>query len=190
MATPIRVLLIEDSEDAASLLVRALRQGGFEVASQRVDSAATLKQNLYSAPWDIVIADYSMPGFSGAAALQIVRSIDPDIPFFFVSGTIGEETAVQAMRQGANDYIMKGSLARLIPAIQRELREAEVRREHKRIERRMTQLEKFEIIGKLAGGVAHDFNNVIGAILGWADLGLAEVPRDSRAANFFRQIRG
>ena len=92
------------------------------------------------------------------------------MPFIFVSGTIGEETAVSALKDGAQDYLMKTNLKRLVPAVQRELREAEERLERERLEQQVQQLHKFETIGRLAGGIAHDFNNVIGAILGWAEL--------------------
>lgn len=186
---PLRALIVEDNEDDCALLVRMLRQGGFDVRHKRVDSAATLLQNLEAEPWDVVLSDYSMPGFSGTAALALVRERGLDTPFVFVSGTIGEEIAVNAMRDGAQDYLMKGNLRRLLPAIHRELQEAEVRRQHKNAEQRMRQLEKFEAIGRLAGGIAHDFNNVIGAIMGWAELGESEVPEGSRAARFFHQIR-
>ncbi|HEV2304784.1 MAG TPA: response regulator [Candidatus Acidoferrales bacterium] len=188
MGTPLRLLIVEDSAGDAELMVRLLRKSGYEVQYERVDSRDSLQRSLQQ-PWEIVISDHSMPGFSGLAALQIVRDNRPELPFIFVSGTIGEDTAVEAMRIGAHDYIMKGNLARLVPAIERELREAKNRAEHKRTEQRMRQLEKFEAIGKLAGGIAHDFNNVIGAIMGWAELGSEEVPEGSRARKFFQQIR-
>jgi signal transduction histidine kinase len=129
-----------------------------------------------------------MPGFNGTAALAIVRENDPDVPFIFLSGTIGEEIAVEAMRTGAQDYVLKGNAARLIPSIRRSLAEAEIRRAHKATEQRLRQLEKFEAIGKLAGGIAHDFNNVIGAIMGWSELGLEKVTPESQAAHYFRRI--
>jgi len=131
---------------------------------------------------------YSMPGFKGTDALTMVRQKGLDVPFVFLSGNIGEETAVNAMRAGAQDYVIKGNAARLLPAIQRELREAELRRERKQMEQRVRQLEKFEALGKLAGGVAHDFNNVIGAIMGWAEIGVDRVPSASPEAKLFRNI--
>src|SRR5260370_1282296 len=124
--------------------------------------------------WDLVISDYSMPHFSGTDALKLVRAKNLEMPFIFVSGTIGEETAVAAMRNGAQDYLMKGKLKRLVPAVQRELREHEQRKERERLQKHVQQLQKFEAIGRLSGGIAHDFNNMIGAILGWAELGYEE----------------
>ena len=127
--TPLRLLQVEDTEDDAALVRRALTRSGYEVYAQRVETADALRRELDEAQWDIVIADYTLPGFSGTRALAIVRERHPDLPFIFVSGTIGEDTAVAAMRTGAQDYIMKGNLSRLAPAVARELREAAVRRE-------------------------------------------------------------
>ena len=162
--------MIEDSEDDAELLVRELRRGGYDVHHERVETSAALMAALKSNKWDIVISDHSMPHFSGIAALEILTAMGSDLPFIFVSGTIGEETAVAALKEGAQDYLMKSNLKRLVPAVQRTLRESEARRERQQLERQVQQLHKFEAIGRLAGGIAHDFNNVIGAILGWAEL--------------------
>ena len=189
MATPLRALIIEDSDNDCRLLLSVLQRGGYDVTHQRVCNAASLGVGLEEGPWDIVISDYSMPGFLGTDALAIVREKGLDVPFVFFSGTIGEEIAVNAMRAGAQDYVIKGKAARLLPAIQRELHEARLRSERKQIEQRVRHLEKFEALGKLAGGVAHDFNNVIGAIMGWADLGVDRVASDTYEARLFRNIR-
>lgn len=129
MASSLRVLIAEDSEEDTLLLLRELERSGFAVTSERVDSPDLMAQALDKGPWDLVIGDFNMPSFSGHAALRMLREKDPDVPFIFVSGTIGEDVAVEAMRAGAQDYVMKGNLKRLVPAIQRELRESHARRE-------------------------------------------------------------
>jgi DNA-binding NtrC family response regulator len=125
--------MVEDSEDDAALLLVLLRQGGYEIDSARVDSASGMTRAL-NQKWDIVISDHSMPQFSGTEALKMLRARDAEVPFIFVSGTIGEDAATDAMRVGAQDYVMKANLKRLVPAVQRELRDAEDRRERKRLE--------------------------------------------------------
>lgn len=187
--TALRALIVEDSETDCDLLVRELRKGGYEVTFQRVDSAKALSEALILGTWDIVFSDYSIPGFSGVACLEIIRERGLEVPFVFVSGTIGEEMAVEAMKLGANDYVMKGNTARLLPAIGRELADAALRRQHHAVQQRIRQLEKFEAIGRLAGGIAHDFNNVIGAVSGWAELGLGQAPPSSPMARYFEKIR-
>jgi PAS domain S-box-containing protein len=127
MAVPIRVLLVEDSEEDALLLVRELKRGGYEPAHERVATEVALAAALDRQSWDLVIGDHSMPGFSGIAALVLVRGRGLDIPFICVSGTITEDMAVAAMKAGANDWVTKGQLKRLVPAVDRELREAKGR---------------------------------------------------------------
>src|SRR3989475_5480659 len=134
MHAPLRVLIVEDSEDDALLLVRELRRGGFAPAFGGVDRRKAWRAALARQAWDILFADYSMPHFSGPAALALVRERGLDLPFIFVSGTIGEDTAVEAMRAGAQDYVTKGNLKRLLPAVERELRDARERRDRKRAE--------------------------------------------------------
>ncbi len=124
----LRVLFVEDSLADAFLIERAMTRGGFRVSCDRVDTAEAMTQALEEREWDLVLADHSMPQFSAPEALQLLKQKGLDIPFIIVSGHIEEETAVWAMSAGAHDYIMKDRLARLVPAVQRELREAEVRR--------------------------------------------------------------
>jgi two-component system, cell cycle sensor histidine kinase and response regulator CckA len=134
MMSSLKTLIVEDSEDDAILLVRELRKGGFDVRFERVETAEGLSDALNRGGWDIVLADYTMPQFRGTTALATVRERGLDTPFIFVSGTIGEDVAVEAMKAGADDYVIKGKLKRLLPAVQREMRDAMVRRERLRIE--------------------------------------------------------
>jgi light-regulated signal transduction histidine kinase (bacteriophytochrome) len=129
---PLRLLLVEDSEDDTLHLLRALRKGGYAPLTERVETPEDMTAALQRGQWDIVISDYVLPRFSGLAALAILRQSGLDLPFIVVSGKIGEEVAVGAMKAGAHDYILKSSLARLAPAVERELRDAEVRGERKR----------------------------------------------------------
>ena len=129
--TPLRVLLIEDSASDAALLLRQLRKGGLDVQHTQVENAQDLLSALQSQDWDVVISDYHLPQFDAEAALHIVKDYDADLPFIVVSGTVGEDTAVRMMKSGAHDYLLKDKLARLVPAIQREQIEAQIRRERR-----------------------------------------------------------
>ena len=136
----LRVLVIEDSEDDVLLLNRALQRGGHRPYIRQVEQPASMIDALAEDKWDIIIADYSLPNFSGLAALELLKKSGQDIPFIIVSGAIGEDVAVAAMKAGAHDYILKGNLTRLVPAINRELQEATVRRERRKLEERLTYL--------------------------------------------------
>lgn len=155
--TPLRLLLIEDSEDDAVLVVRELSKAGYAVTSERVDTPEALVAALDRQRWDLVIADYTMPRFSGTAALMVLREYDAEMPFIFVSGTIGEDAAVAAMKTGAHDYIMKGNLKRLVPAVERELREAAHRLSRKVAEARLAHLAYHDALTDLPNRVLlHD----------------------------------
>jgi signal transduction histidine kinase len=133
MRVPLRVLVVEDSREDAEFLKRKLLHGEFDLLSyERVDSAAAMEAALRREAWDLILSDYSIPGFGGLQALGVMKKLGLDLPFILVSGLMGEETAVEAMRCGAHDYVMKDHLARLVPAIRRELAEAVVRRERRR----------------------------------------------------------
>ncbi|HKS37829.1 MAG TPA: SpoIIE family protein phosphatase [Verrucomicrobiae bacterium] len=134
MSKPIRILIVEDSEPDALLLLHELRRAAYEPIFERVDNPAAMSEALDRQSWDLVVADFSMPQFNALAALELLKQKQLDLPFIIVSGTIGEELAVAAMKNGAKDYIMKGNLRRLVPAVERELRETVERRERKRAE--------------------------------------------------------
>lgn len=129
METPLRVLIVEDAPEDAALMVMGLERKGYRVESQRVDTAAALRAALGSDPWDVVISDYAIPGFGGLHALQIVRELHPYQPFIMISGKVGEEAAAQAIRAGADDFLLKGKLSRLAPAIEGAVAERAMRRE-------------------------------------------------------------
>lgn len=137
MSETLHILLVEDSEDDALLLVRQLKKGGYDPQYTRVFDQQNLDRALASQHWDIVISDHNMPNFSSALALRTIRKFDRDLPVIIVSGTIGEEMAVEAMRLGAQDYIMKDNLARLLPAVERELRESINRKSHREAEKQI-----------------------------------------------------
>ncbi len=140
MPKTLRILCVEDSEDDAELLLRELRKGGFAPEHCRVDNEADMREALTGSSWDIVVSDYSMPNFDGISALNVLKRHGTDIPFIIVSANIGEEIAVMAMKAGAHDYIMKDKLARLVPAIERELKEANIRHQHQNSENEMRKL--------------------------------------------------
>jgi CheY-like chemotaxis protein/anti-sigma regulatory factor (Ser/Thr protein kinase) len=135
----LHVLLVEDKEEDAELLLEWLDHGGCPAHAERVETAGEMATALNRQEWDLVIADYSLPRFSGTEALRLLKEQGLDLPFFIVSGTIDEETAVAAMRAGAHDYILKGNMARLLPAIERELREAQERKARRQAELALQQ---------------------------------------------------
>jgi PAS domain S-box-containing protein/putative nucleotidyltransferase with HDIG domain len=136
MDKPIRVLIVDDSEDDGLLLMRNLKNGGFSPSYEQVDTAEAMNKALDEQTWDVILCDNSMPTFDAASALELYKNKRLDLPFIIVSGTIADETAVAAMKAGAHDYIMKGNLARLSSAVDRELREAKNRQE-----RRITEIQ-------------------------------------------------
>jgi diguanylate cyclase (GGDEF)-like protein/PAS domain S-box-containing protein len=207
---PLRVLIVEDTPDDALLLLRALKRVGFEPEHLRVDGAEAMREALAAGSWDIVISDYTMPDFSALQALEIAKGHDADLPFIIVSGNIGEEVAVGAMRAGAQDYLLKHSLARLGPVVAREVEESAIRHSHREAESRLRS-EKArinDILGSLGDIVwsvglpelRMNFMNAaaeaildrpLSELLGGLDIWLAEIihPGDrDRMRNFFGDI--
>ena len=151
----LRVLIVEDSEDDALLLLRELRRGGYDpIIHERVETPEAMEEALATSEWDVIVSDYRMPRFSAPEALQMARRSNPDAPFVVVSGKVGEEAAVEAMKAGAHDYVMKGNLARLCATVERGLEEAEERRRRRRAE---TELGRRDAILEAVGFAAERF---------------------------------
>ena len=134
MSKPIRLLIVEDSNFDAMILLKELGHGGYKPEYELIDTPQAMNAALAARQWDIIISDYVMPDFCGLDAIRLLQKSGHDIPIIIVSGKIGEETAVEAMKAGAHDYLIKGNLARLIPAIERELGEADERTRRKQAE--------------------------------------------------------
>ncbi len=150
--TTLRVLMVEDSESDALLLLRELRRGGYSIIHETVQTREAMRTAIAGKDWDLVLSDFSMPEFSAHEALAVVKERGVDIPFIIVSGTIGEETAVECMRAGARDFVVKDKLARLLPAIARELHEASLRRDQV-AERRSAEVERERLLAELREAV-------------------------------------
>ena len=209
MTQPLRFIHLESNPADAELIATTLRDAGIQCqlkqAQTREEFLAALRQEGFS----LILADTAVPGFDGAAALSLARTLHPDVPFLFVSGIQGEEFAIDMMQRGATDYISKQRLGRLVPSIKRTLRELDERLERRRAEdalrvseKQFRQAQKMEAVGRLAGGLAHDFNNLLTVIMGHSQVLMGELPSDNpirakieemqkageRAASLIRQL--
>lgn len=176
----IRVLHIEDSQDDCDLVWRTLRREWKEATFVRVETRENLIMALRNDAFDLILADYQLPRFSGLEALEIVRNLKPDLPFIFLSGMMGEETAIDSLLLGATDYVLKDRASRLVPAIRRALKEAEERALNRELQERLVEADRLKAVGTLSTGISHDFNNILTIILSHAILLKTEVKNPDR----------
>ena len=187
MSKPLRILHLEDSPTEAELISRELRRAGFDPQSQRVETEAEFMAGLETLP-DVILADYALPHYDGLRALARLRDRGLDIPFILISGALGEEAAVAAIKQGATDYLLKDRLTRLGTAVEHALAEQQRRAaqqqaaaEQEKLAAQNRQLQKTESLGRMAGAIAHHFNNQLAAVMGNLELAQNELPPNSEA---------
>jgi two-component system cell cycle sensor histidine kinase/response regulator CckA len=170
MKQTLNILHIEDSKEDSELIDQLLQGHGFQCHITRVETRSEVFDALEKNTFDLILADCKLPDFSGLRALEIAHALKPETPFVFVSGTIGEETAIESLRNGATDYVLKDRLSRLVPAVRRALAEAEERTMCRQLQQRLREAGRLEAISTLSNGIAHDFNNILTIILGHASL--------------------
>jgi signal transduction histidine kinase len=164
-AQSLRLLLIEDDEDDATLVLRELRRSGYDIVHTRVETRQALERELDAGSWNVIVSDYALPHFDGLSAYSLVRERGLDVPFLIVSGKIGEDVAVAAMKAGVHDFVLKDRLGRLGPAVARELREAELRAERRKLQEHLMLSDRLASLGMLAASVAHEINNPLASVL-------------------------
>jgi two-component system cell cycle sensor histidine kinase/response regulator CckA len=189
MKSPLQILHLEDDPNDAALIQSILAAGGIACAITRVQSHDDFVAALERGGFDLVLSDCALPAFDGLSAVEIVRTRWPDLPVILVSGTLGEERAVDALKNGATDYVLKERLARLVPAVRRAMQEVMARTERRRLEAQFVETQKIELIGQLASGVAHDFNNILAVIMGYGNLIMAELGADSPLRKYAEEIQ-
>jgi two-component system cell cycle sensor histidine kinase/response regulator CckA len=189
MRFPLHILHLEDNPTDADLVQALLEAEGIACAITRVETRDDFGQALERGGIDLVLSDYSLPAFDGLSATKIVRARWPNLPVIMVSGTLGEELAIDSLKNGATDYVLKERLSRLVPAVRRAMQEVEARAERQRLNAQFIEAQKMEVVGQLAGGVAHDFNNILAIIMGYCDLLTGELGRGSPLLEYAEKIQ-
>jgi two-component system, cell cycle sensor histidine kinase and response regulator CckA len=189
MKSPLHILHLEDDSDDAALIRSTLEDEGIICEATRVETHDDFVGALKHGGIDLILSDFSLPTFDGLSAMGIVRTQWPAIPLIFVSGTLGEERAIDSLKSGAIDYVLKERLVRLAPAVRRAMQEVEDRAERQRIEALFIEAQKMDVLGQLAGGVAHDFNNILAVIMGYGDLIASDLVSDSPLRKYTKEIK-
>ena len=189
MKTSLNILHLEDDPNDAALVQSTLKEGGIACLTTRVQNRADFMEALGRGDVDLVLSDYSLPSFDGISAMKIVHQEQPDLPVILVSGTLGEEQAVESLKSGAIDYVLKEGLVRLVPAVRRAMQDVEERTERRKLQAQFIEAQKMEVVGQLAGGVAHDFNNVLAVIMGYSELIVHDLPPDDPIQKYIEEIR-
>ena len=189
MKSPLRILHLEDDVRDAALIRSALEDGGIACEMTRVQTQEDFEAALKRDGFDLILSDYTLPKFDGLSAIKIAKARSPALPVILVTATLGEERAVESLKSGATDYVLKDGLFRLVPAVVRAMQEVDARDERLRLEAQFIEGQKMEVIGRLAGGVAHDFNNILAVIMGYTELIGDDIPADSPLRQFTEEIR-
>jgi two-component system cell cycle sensor histidine kinase/response regulator CckA len=189
MKSPLHILHLEDDPNDAALIKSTLEAEGITCATTCVQDRDGFMAALEHGGFDLILSDFSLPAFDGLSAVEIARAKCPDLPVILVSGSLGEERAIDSLKSGATDYVLKQRLARLGPAVRRAMLEVEDRAERCRLQAQFIEAQKMEVIGHLASGVAHDFNNILAVIIGYSDLITTELEPDSPLRKYTEEIR-
>jgi two-component system, cell cycle sensor histidine kinase and response regulator CckA len=189
LKTPLRILHLEDDPNDAALIQSTLEAGGIICETIRVQNRRDFVAALERNGIDLILSDFSLPAFDGLSAARIVREKWPDLPVIMVSGTLGEELAIDSLKSGATDYVLKERLARLVPAVRRAMQEVEERTERRRLAAQFIEAQKMEVIGQFAGGMAHDFNNILAVIIGYCDFIKSDLGPNNPLQKYTEEIR-
>ena len=189
MKSPLHILHLEDDPADAELIRSLLEADGISCVVVRVEKEADFLAALDNGDIDLVLSDYSLPTFDGISAVQMVHARRPDLPVIIISGTLGEQQAIDCLQNGATDYILKERLLRLCPAVWRSMQDAEDRAERKKLEALLIEAQKMEVVGHLAGGVAHDFNNILAVIMGYSEVILSKLDAENPLRKYTEEIQ-
>lgn len=189
MKSPLHILHLEDDAADATIIREQLRHDGIDCESTCVETRGDFIAALEGGEIDLVLSDFSLPAFDGAAATEIVRARWPELPFILVSGTLGEELAIDSLQRGATDYVLKDRLSRLAPAVRRAMHEVDERVERRRLEGQFIESQKRQVVGQFTSGVAHDFANILGVIIGYTDLIISDLAPHDHAHRYAGEIR-